>query len=412
MKHAANLRIGIVGAGPAGLMAAEALRDKGYTSITILERSDRAGGKCYSVEYEGRSCELGAGIVADSSRVIRDLAKKYNVPMKTVDFSARLYLDIETGKPIKKTAMQMAQLMIEVARYYFLAMKYRAIAKPGFKNVSKDLSAPFTVFAKQNKIENLSAEFANYFTGFGYGFMDEVPAAYVLKYYPWDIVFAYLKRTFFKFPEGIQGLWNAVAKSHHVKFGVNVTKITRGDEITVATNEETFTFDKLIVAAPLDESLRYLDAGEEARSLFRRIRHYDYRTYACLLEGFPKVTGYIPANLFSSRIGEPVFWYQRYSDSNLYTFYSFGDWKMADEEALERIRAVVEQQGGSLEKLEMASHWKFFPHIGPEDMRDGYFNKLEALQGKQNTYYVGELLNFSTVTHSASYSKDLIERFF
>jgi protoporphyrinogen oxidase len=412
MKHAAALRIGIVGAGPAGLMAAEALRDKGYTNITVLERSERAGGKCSTVEYEGRSYELGAGIVADSSRVIRDLARKYDVPMETVDFSARVYLDIKTGQPIKKTAEQMAQLMVEVCRYYFLAMRYREIAKPGFKNVDKNLSVPFTVFAKQNKIEHLATEFANYFTGFGYGFMDEVPAAYVLKYYPWDIVFAYLKRSFFKFPGGIQGLWDAIAKSHHVKFGVNVAKITRGEGIIVTTHENAFTFDKLIVAAPLDESLRYLDASEDERSLFRRIRHYDYRTYACLLKDFPKVTGYIPANQFCSRIGEPVFWYQRYTDSNLYTFYCFGDWKMTDEEVVERIRAVVEQQGGSLEKLEMVSRWKFFPHINADYMRDGYFDKLESIQGRQDTYYVGELLNFSTVTHSASYSKDLVERFF
>ena len=39
-------RIAIIGAGAAGLTAAEELKDKGYQNITVFERTDRAGGKC------------------------------------------------------------------------------------------------------------------------------------------------------------------------------------------------------------------------------------------------------------------------------------------------------------------------------------------------------------------------------
>ena len=42
----------------------------------------------------------------------------------------------------------------------------------------------------------------------------------------------------------------------------------------------------------------------------------------------------------------------------------------------------------------------------------GYFDRLEALQGHDHTYYAGELLNFSSVDQSAWYAKTLIERFF
>ena len=45
LPNPADLRIGIVGAGCAGLTAAEELRHRGYSRVTVLESKKRAGGK-------------------------------------------------------------------------------------------------------------------------------------------------------------------------------------------------------------------------------------------------------------------------------------------------------------------------------------------------------------------------------
>ncbi|HVM90579.1 MAG TPA: FAD-dependent oxidoreductase [Verrucomicrobiae bacterium] len=412
MTYDHSARIAILGAGPAGLTAAECLRDRGYSNITILERSPRAGGKCYSIERNGRSYELGAGIVADSSTFIRGLAEKYDIPMERVEFGGRLYLDAKTGQPIHRSWRETLKLGLQLCRYWMLARRYRRIAEPGFANIEKDLCEPFAVWAKRHGIEVLAAEFANYYTGFGYGFIDQVSAAYVLKYYPWDIVFAYLKRSFYKFPNGIQGLWNAVAGSHHVLYNVEVMHVTRADAVRMVTNQGEMEFDALILAAPLDGGLSYLDASEEERALFPKIQHEDYRTYALHLRSFPRVTGYIPANMHANRAGHPVFWYQRFADSDLYTFYVFGTPSLSDDGALANIETVVKQLGGGIERVETVERWKFFPHVSPENLAAGFYDELESIQGRRHTFYVGELLNFSTVTHSAAYAKNLVERFF
>ena len=44
-------RIGIVGAGPSGVHMAYSLKKMGFTNVTLLERSDRIGGKGEHVEY-------------------------------------------------------------------------------------------------------------------------------------------------------------------------------------------------------------------------------------------------------------------------------------------------------------------------------------------------------------------------
>ena len=55
-----NMRICIIGGGPAGLSAGMYLEQKGYENYTILERLDRVGGKCWSPHYNGRRYEMGA----------------------------------------------------------------------------------------------------------------------------------------------------------------------------------------------------------------------------------------------------------------------------------------------------------------------------------------------------------------
>ena len=44
-------RIGIIGAGCAGLTAAEELRSLGFRAITVVEAMPRVGGKTYSMSY-------------------------------------------------------------------------------------------------------------------------------------------------------------------------------------------------------------------------------------------------------------------------------------------------------------------------------------------------------------------------
>jgi protoporphyrinogen oxidase len=47
-KVSKDVRIGIIGGGPAGLSAAMYLEKKGYTNYVIYEKSDHVGGKCHS----------------------------------------------------------------------------------------------------------------------------------------------------------------------------------------------------------------------------------------------------------------------------------------------------------------------------------------------------------------------------
>ena len=71
---AKNARICIVGAGAAGLSAAWYLRQRGYSHVTILEKSHQPGGKCRSVVVDGVPIELGAALVMPDYRRVLAVA--------------------------------------------------------------------------------------------------------------------------------------------------------------------------------------------------------------------------------------------------------------------------------------------------------------------------------------------------
>lgn len=408
-------RIVIIGAGPAGLAAAEALKDKGYQNVTVLEKESEAGGKCHTIWYEGRSYEMGAGVIVANNHLIRKLAAKYGVEVKRIDFSRPiLFWDSEEGRALSEPDWREK---IAFAREVFLTYRratkrYAKIAETGLLEVDPELAKPFSKWAAENKIPLIAKSFGPFFTGFGYGYFEEIPAAYVLKYYSWAMLKSFMRKQVYAFPKGIQSLWSEVAKHHHVLYNVKVESIERGEFVRVKTNQGQMEFDQLIVAGTFANTLDYLDLDEQERLMIGEFKYYDYRTYACVVKGIPKSDGYVPGNFQASRAGHPIFWYHRYVDSDVYTFYVLADGVMNDDQVLENIGFVVKQLGGEIESVETQSHWKYFPHVREERMRDGYFDKFDELQGRKNTYFVGESLNFATVELSAAQAVQTIERFF
>lgn len=416
MNYNKDIRIVIIGAGAAGLTAAETLRSKGYTQINVLEKEAYAGGKCRSVNLDGRSYELGAGIIAANYKTIMELVKKYEIPLTPIVFGKDNLFDLETGAVCPDTLSLPEKVSFFwqlLLRYHRLLRQFPEVQKPGLAQSEPELFDNFHHWAHINKIPLVEDKFERFFTGFGYGYWDEVPAAYTLKYNDWASLVSYIRRAIYIFPEGIQLLWQKIAEQHQVYYNTSIRQITRKEStITIETDNEQLNADILLLTCPLDESLHFMDATKAETELFSKIKYTDYRTYVCRLENFPLQTGFIPAHFRPSKKGHPVFWYKRYSDSDIYTIYVLSDFSVPDATIMDNIEASVNRLGGRLIKVEQIIKWKYFPHVDTKEMKDGFYRKLESMQGVNNTFYAGELLNFSTVELTAAYAKDLVNRFF
>ncbi len=411
-----DTRFVIIGAGAAGLTAAETLREKGYSNVLILEKEAFVGGKCRSVMHNGYSYELGAGIVAANNTTIMGLVEKYNIPISaSVSGQSNLY-DLETGdlcEDIFTLPEKISFVWQLLLRYHRLLRQYPEVQKPGLAQAEPELFDNFHHWAKVNGIDLVERNFERYFTGFGYGYWSEIPAAYSVKYNSWETFVSFFRGKIYSFDEGIQTLWQKIAQQHNVKYNTTLQQINRhGNGITIHTNTEQISADVLLLTCPLDECSSFMELSQTEQELFSKIKHVDYRTYLCALENFPQQTGFIPVNFMPAQKGHPVFWYKRYADTNIYTVYVLSDFSVSDQIIHQNLIDTVEKLGGRLVSIEKSVKWKYFPHVDTTEMQNGYYPKLEALQGVQNTYYAGELLNFSMVELTAAYAKDLVERFF
>jgi predicted NAD/FAD-binding protein len=410
-SSATSERIVIVGAGAAGLSAAHYLRAAGFTSVTLLEREDRVGGKCCTFQHQGRSYELGAAVISSQYRHVRGLMREMGIGSSIEPSGFFVELDTRQQSYLVPSPKDRNWLSMGVqsARYALGLLRRRRIWTPGFADMQEDLAEPFAKWAAKNGFSEVVALIKPWFTGFGYGYFEDIPAAYVLKY-----------MTIGGFPlsslleTGFQGLWEKVARRLDVQTGVDIQSIRRSlDGVVVETNRGTVEADRLILACPLKHAPGFLDVTPEERELFGHITAVDYRVYAANVHGLePQRYTFCEKYLEPSQTGKPMFWYRRWLDRPLTTFYVIAGEGQTDDAIIDEIGRTVRALGGRVDDVLRSSHWEYFPHVDERALRAGFYERLEALQGKNRTHYVGELLAFPTVETVVAYSAHLVRRHF
>ena len=120
------------------------------------------------------------------------------------------------------------------------------------------------------------------FTSFGYGYFDEIPAAYVLKYLDFQTTMNFVKVNLWTWKEGTQYIWECLNDKlrNQARLNCDITSVERRDgKVFVTVNDVVEVYDKIIVTAPLQFLPNYFDATEEEKELFSKI---DYERYDVL----------------------------------------------------------------------------------------------------------------------------------
>lgn len=411
-----DTRICIIGAGASGISTAYYLQKKGYRNVTVLEKRDRVGGKCNSLKYKGKIYELGSQMGFESNTHLVQLMKEFNV-RKIGPVLYRGFFDPE-GNPVS----QIEEYEIEDFQKQFYTLpkilsEYEDLRKPGLKNIDPRLCVPFRQWLEDNHIPLVEKVFALPFTGFGFGFFDEIAAAYVLKYLNLDMLNSFIEIThIITLVDGYQELWEKVASTlDDVRLSTNVIEVERCQEVIVKTQLDTLKFDKLIITCGLDEALKFLDATEEEKELFSKIKYNDFYVFAYDLQNIPKVCGYIPAHFNKDKIGHLLAWYYRWQDmatNDLIAVYAMGEKGMEAREVKEKVEEDLINLGVKINHLYTYRKWKYFPHVNCEELKNGFHDKLEKLQSKRNTYYTGEIMSFAIIEECLAYSSELVHRYF
>ena len=458
-----NIRICIIGGGPAGLSAGMYLEQKGYTNYTILERLDRVGGKCWSPYYNGRRYEMGAIMGVPSYYAVEDVEKfcgiTHDGPKLNRNYKNARGEVIEPFEPkknilkiprllkMKKQIKKLGELLETKYKGYDLN-GHRGVAEgrydgfavtPGRERVQgvnenlKDLALPFKEFCAKNGVELVQDVWIGPYTSFGYGYFDEIPAGYVLKYLDFQTTMNFVKVNLWTWKEGTQYIWeqlNAHLKNP-ARLNSAIEKVERKDgKVFVTVNGEVEEYDKIIVTAPLhipgkradgqkgmDE---YFDVRDDEKELFSKIDYerYDVQAFLTDPDKHPEISYYVFDNMVPEKLGHLMVYYRRWRDQidQVITTYALRKHKNSKEIPYETCRQMVQDDLKIMKNpaKEVINEWSvyYFPHVFSEDYAAGWYDKVEAMQGKYDTYYAGEVMSFGDMDETAEYSRELVERFF
>ncbi|KAI3421631.1 uncharacterized protein J3R85_011981, partial [Psidium guajava] len=153
-----------------------------------------------------------------------------------------------------------------------------------------------------------------------------------------------------------------------------------------------------------------LDVSDLESELFSKVQTIDYYTIVLEIKGLERIpVGFYYLGEYMndpSTIGHPVAMQRFYADTNIFLFWYYGDSvNIRGSNVIDLAIEVVKRMGGEVEKVVLQRCFKYFPHVGSKDMKDGFYERVESeLQGHRNTHYVGGLFAFELTERNSSYA--------
>lgn len=414
-------RIGVIGAGAAGLVVARELQRRGI-AVTVIERASSVGGKGATFEVDGRHYDLGTHLCTSQYHDLRRLADEVGCPTELTD--QLVSFDAET----RRTYVVGDTFLGDIGSYARLLQLRReafpGLGRPGLVHAAAELAEPVGPWLERHGLGSLvhTMSLDIGYTSSGYGYLDEpeLPALYLLRMIELGGFLDTAQQRHYQgewtIAGGFMNLWRRVAAQiHDLRLGVHVHAVDRlADRVVVRTDAGDLEFDAIVLACPLEQALGFLDADAEERDLFARVRYNAYYTHVVSIQGLPRKGFYMVAqnSLRGDRRGRVTAFHHRHADTDVYTVYAYGLPGQTVGQAQRILRDDVAAMGGEVDAIHTSKRWPFFPHVTSADIRAGFYERLEARQGARRTYYAGSALSYELVECVVAHARGLVERFF
>jgi hypothetical protein len=176
---------------------------------------------------------------------------------------------------------------------------------------------------------------------------------------------------------------------------------------------DNYDFDVIIISAPLHKVSGFMTLTDEEQQLFSQVQSERYLVSLFGEAGLgTEQAMFFYNNSNPQELNHVVAWANRDKATPVFVGYQIADWTASADQITSALAGDVASQGGQLGGILLRQEWDYFPHVDPTSFQQGFYDRVEWLQGKNNTFYVGGTLSFETVEHSARYAQELVQKNF
>ncbi|MCT4544701.1 MAG: FAD-dependent oxidoreductase [Vallitalea sp.] len=411
-------KVAIIGGGFSGLLIAEFLQKKGYKNVTVFEKENRLGGKLHTIWYNGKAYEFGALFGLPNQKFLTDFIKSHNIKVDGPKLY-RVNYDAN-GKRIMQIPKESVENFVEeLNRLPDVLAHYNNIEDANIYNLDECLMLPFAKWCDVNNFDILKTIYTNYFTSYGLGDINVVPAIYVLKVMSYDNLMSFMELPhLYTWKEGVSKLINALEQQiKDIRLTQNVIKIasSKDNKVFVHTDFEVAEFDKVVLTTPLNQFYDFYNEDLEMQDFLRSIKYQDFNVYAFIVEKVPKKCGFVLDNLSSNKRGHIILWNSRWhtcEGEELVMVYAYNHTEKSKQILLKTVKQDLLKLGFYNPRLYQTKQWKHSPYVDTSTLQKGFYDKMTKIQGKNNLFLAGEIMSTISMENCIKYSKYLVDTYF
>jgi hypothetical protein len=398
----------VLGGGSAGTYAAVRLGDLGR-SVVVVEAKDRLGGhtETYHDPATGGTIDIGV-VVLEDEPVVRQHFGRFGValasPVLGGGGGTTAYVDFRSGRPVDYTPVAPVALpaYLQAIGRYGPIDTIRDLPDP----VPAELVAPFADFVAERDLGSIVPLAFAY--GQGIGDLLGLPAFNAINLFGQGVAGKILTGGYVTSAAGDNSLLYERATGYlgdDVLLSTRAVRVERsrtGVRVLTEGPEGPRVIEArklLVTVPPLVGNLGSLDLDSTERSLFSRFSPGAYYTAVVRLSGLPAGVGLSNVAAETPYHLPPLpglYMVDPSAVPGLYNVKYGSPSPLPDAVVRREIRAGIERvaaAGSYPVKFEgfavYAGHTPFELHVGPRDLAAGFYRRLNALQGRNRTYWSG-----------------------